>query len=54
MRDVAALAPGEDFGERLREVARQVNEKHRVDLLCNELPSRLEELVTLEGDRLRK
>lgn len=43
----------EAFGERLREVARRVNENHNVDGLCNELPRRLQELVGKQGDRLR-
>ena len=44
----------EAFGERLREVARRVNERRDVAGLCSELPSRLQALVDREGDQLRK
>ena len=44
----------EAFGERLREVARRVNEQHNVAGLCRELPASLSEVVLKEGDRLRK
>ncbi len=44
----------EAYGERLREVARRVNEQYKVAGLCRELASRLQEVVDKEGDRLRK
>lgn len=42
------------FGERMREIARRVNQKHNVDGLCRELPARVQALVDKEGDRLPK
>ena len=44
----------EAYGERLRAVARRVNEEYNVAGLCRELPCRLQEVVDKEGDRLRK
>ena len=42
------------FGERLREVARRVNQKHKVTGLCRQLPARVQAVVDKEGDRLPK
>ena len=42
----------EEFGQRLREIGRRVNEKHNVAGLCSEHPSRLQRVIEKEGDRL--
>jgi hypothetical protein len=44
----------EAYGERLRAVARRVNQDYNVTGLCQELPCRLQEVLQKEGDRLRK
>ena len=42
----------EEFGQRLREIGRRVNEKYNVAGLCSELPSRVQRVIEKEGDRL--
>ena len=42
----------EAFGERLRQIARRVNEKHKVANLCRKLPARLQGVIEREGDRI--
>ena len=42
------------FGERLREIARRVNEKHNVAGHCRKLPGRVQDVIDREDDRLPK
>ena len=44
----------EDFATRICQAARHVNADYEVNDLCNEFPERLQELVDLQGDKLRK
>ena len=44
----------EEFTNRLKQAAQHVNENYEVAALCREFPGRLDELVELKGDKLRK
>jgi hypothetical protein len=44
----------EAFGERLRAIARHINTQYRVDDLCREFPGRIQQLIDVEGDNLKK
>ena len=44
----------EAFWERLRAIARHINTQYRVDDLCREFPGRIQQLIDVEGDNLKK
>ena len=44
----------EEYGERLKQVARYVEREYNVDGLCRELPYRVAELHERRGDRMPK
>ena len=44
----------EEYGSRLKEVVRMVNENYDVEGLCRALPSRVQKLVESKGDKLNK
>ena len=44
----------EEYGSRLKEVVRMVNENYDVEDLCRALPSRVQKLVESKGDKLNK
>ena len=44
----------EAFGRRLKEAFAYINANYNVDSLSRELPQRVQSLVELKGDRLRK
>ena len=44
----------EEYGERLKQVARYVEREYNVDGLCRELPDRVAKLHERKGDRIPK
>ena len=42
------------FGERMRAIARRINEEYNVEALCREFPGRIQKLIDLDGDNLTK
>ena len=55
--DHAAAALGGDsggLGERMRAIARRINEEYNVEALCREFPGRIQKLIDLGGDNLKK
>ena len=44
----------EQFGARLREIARNINNSCNVEGLCWEFPERINKLVEMEGERIGK
>ena len=44
----------EAFGERLRAIARHINTEYHVDDLCREFPGRIQQLIDVDGDNLKK
>ena len=42
------------FGARLRQCCANINAELNVDGLCRDLPRRIQQLVDLEGDRLKE
>ena len=44
----------EAFGDRLRAVCRTINAEHKVEELCREFPDRIQQLIDVAGDNLRK
>ena len=42
------------FGERMRAIARRINEEYNVEGLCREFPGRIQQLIDLGGDTLNK
>ena len=42
------------YGTRLREVCKYINDQYDVDNLCREFPDRVADLKNREGDKLRK
>ena len=44
----------DQFKSRIQKIVRHINAHYDVDILCKELPDRLQQLKDLEGDKLRK
>ena len=42
------------FADRLKAACQHVNEKFDVDAHCRELPCKIQNMIDLDGDRLRK
>ena len=42
------------FGERMRAIARRINEESNLKALCREFPGRIQQLIDLGGDNLKK
>ena len=42
------------FGERMRAIARRINEEYNVEGLCREFPGRIQKLIDLDGGNLTK
>ena len=44
----------EAFCERWRAIARHINTEYHVDDLCREFPGRIQQLIDVDGDNLKK